>query len=167
MLMHLNGTLPSGDAVVQEILDHADAYYRVLWSTCTENERVVLYQLAEDGWANFKNGMAILQLKRRQLVTERKGLHIMNESFRQFIRRSQDQQEINAWEQEGDQSVWKSVKLSLGIVAVLVAAWLFYSQRQFFNSLVAYLGAFAASAAVLVKWFADLRGSKAPSGGGN
>jgi hypothetical protein len=166
MRTHRKGPGLSREALVQELLDRADAYYRVLWSTCTENERVVLYQLAEDGWANFKNEMAILQLKRRKLVTVRKGLCIMNESFRQFVRHSQDRQEINAWEKEGDQSVWKSVKLSLGIVAVLAAAWLFYSQRQFFNSLVAYISAFAASGAVLVKWFADLRGSKAPSGGG-
>ena len=55
--------------------------------------------------------------------------------------------------------MWQSLKLSLGVSAILVTAWLFYSQQQFFNSLVGYISAFGAAAAVLVKWFADLRGT--------
>jgi hypothetical protein len=114
--------------------------------------------LAEDGWANCKNETAIHQLERRSLITRPDGLRIMNESFRQFVRHSQYREEIESWEQEGGQSVWQSVKLSLGITAVLGAAWLFYSQQQFFNSLVGYISAFGTATAVLVKWFADLRG---------
>lgn len=147
----------SRDVLVQELLDRADAYYRVLWSTCTENERVVLYQLAADGWANFKNEAAINQLKRRKLVNLSYGLRIMNESFRQFVLHSQYRVEVEAWEREEEQSVWKSLKLSLGVLAIVAAAWLFYSQEQFFNSLVGYVSAFGAAAAVLVKWIGDLR----------
>jgi hypothetical protein len=165
MRTHRKGQGLSRGALVQELLDRADAYYRLLWSTCTESERVVLYQLAEDGWANFKNETAIRQLQRRKLVTRLHGLRIMNESFRQVVCHSQYRPDIAAWEQEGEQSIWQSLKLCLGITAVLLAAWLFYSQRQFFNSLVGYISAFAASAAVLVKWFADLRGGGKVSSG--
>jgi hypothetical protein len=152
--------------LVQELLDRADAYYRVLWSTCTEDERVVLYQLAEDGWANFKNEVAIHQLGRRKLVTRSNTLRIMNESFRQFVLHSQSHGEVEAWLREEGQSIWKSLKLSLGLLAVVAAAWLFYSQQQFFNSLVGYVSAFGAATAMLVKWLSDLRsGTKTSEAG--
>ena len=176
----------SKEQLIQELLDRADSYYRVLWSTCTQDERLVLYQLARDGWANLKNTFAIQHLQRRKLivvpaqVSARNpwagnsalstlkgpiGIRIMNESFRQFIRISQQRDEIEAWEREGDQSVWRFLKLSLGILAVAGAAWLLYSQQQFFNLIVAYVGALGAAAGVVFKLVSDLRGKNpAPAG---
>lgn len=179
------------EQLVQELLDRADSYYRVLWSTCTRDERLVLYQLAKDGWANPKNELAIQHLQRRKLVVlpvpeiDRQfrrgdepgifasqvpkrltGLRMMNESFRQFIRNSQHREEIAAWEQEGEQSVWRFMKLSLGILTVAVAAWLLYSQQQFFNAVVGYVGAVGAAAGVLFKLLSDLRGRSSAANAG-
>lgn len=158
-----SGLSPVG--LIQELLDRADSYYRVLWATCTQDERLVLYQLAKDGWANPKNELAIQHLQRRRLVTLMPGLRILNESFRQFIRTSQYHEEIATWEQEGQQSVWRSLKMSLGILAVAAAAWLLYSQQQFFNTVVAYLGAIGAAGGVVFKVFSEMRGGKSAPGG--
>jgi hypothetical protein len=175
------------EQVLEQLLDRADSYYRVLWSTCTQNERLVLYQLAKDGWANPKNELAIQQLERRGLVLipshvcdgkswacdnesafpkEIFGMRIMNESFRRFIRNSQQRDEIEAWEKEGEQSVWRFLKLSLGILAVALGAWLLYSQQQFFNTVVAYVGALGAAAGVVFKLLGDLRGKAGASSQG-
>jgi hypothetical protein len=154
---------PSREKLIQELLDRADSYYRVLWSTCTQDERLVLYQLAQDGWANPKNELAIQHLQRRTLVSLDPGLRIMNESFRRFIRNSQYHEEIVSWEREGEQSVWRYLKLSLGILAVAAAAWLLYSQQQFFNAMLGYIGAIGAAAGIVFKLLSDLRGK--PSAG--
>ena len=175
------------EQVLEQLLDRADSYYRVLWSTCTQNERLVLYQLAKDGWANPKNEVAIQQLERRGLILipshlcdgkswisvnesafpkEIFGMRIMNESFRRFIRNSQQRDEIEAWEKEGEQSVWRFLKLSLGILALALGAWLLYSQQQFFNTVVAYVGALGAAAGMVFKLLGDLRGKAGASGQG-
>jgi hypothetical protein len=173
--------------VIREVLDRADFYYRVLWAGCTADERLVLYQLSQDGWANPKNKVAIQQLQRRGLIIIPSqvsdtqpwpgefasstlkgpvGIRIMNESFRRFARSCQQRDEIEAWEREGDQSVWQFLKLSLLILGVAVGAWLLYTQQQFFNTIVAYVGALGAAAGVIFKLVGDLRGkSSAPSGG--
>ncbi len=49
--------------LVSTVQDRADSYYHVLWSGLTPSERLVLYQLALDGWANPKNIAAIQQLE--------------------------------------------------------------------------------------------------------
>ena len=156
---------PSKVSLIQELLDRADSYYRILWATCTQDERLVLYQLAKDGWANPKNELAIQHLQRRGLIIPTPSLRIMNESFRRFIRNSQYHEEIVTWEQQGEQSLWRSLKMSLGILAVALAAWLLYSQQQFFNTVVAYVGAIGAAGGVLFKLISELRGGKAaPTG---
>src|ERR1051326_2995475 len=177
----------SREQVIREVLDRADSYYRVLWAGCTADERLVLYQLSQDGSANPKNKAAIQQLQRRGLIIIPSqvsdsqpwpgefasstlkgpvGIRIMNESFRRFARSSQQRDEIEAWEREGDQSVWQFLNLSLIILAVAVGAWLLYTQQQFFNAIVAYVGALGAAAGVIFKLVGDLRGkSSAPSSG--
>jgi len=162
---HRNDPALSQAALNQELLDRADSYYRILWATCTQDERLVLYQLAKDGWANPKNELSIQHLERRKLVKRTPGLRIMNESFRQFIRNSQYHEEIVTWEQQGEQSVWRSLKMSLGILAVAAAAWLLYSQQQFFNTVVAYVGAIGAAGGVVFKLLSELRGGKSAAAG--
>lgn len=151
------------DNLIQVILDRADAYYRALWATCTLSERLVLYQLAEDGWANPNNPLAVQQLQRKGLVTFTIGLRIMNESFRQFIRNYQHQDEIADWEQEGEQSVWRTLKLSLAILAAAVGVWLLYSQREFFSTALGYVSTLGGAATLILKLISDLRGGKASS----
>jgi small-conductance mechanosensitive channel len=95
------------------------------------------------------------------------GIRIMNESFRRFVRSSQQRDEIEAWEREGDQSVWQFLKLSLIILAVAVGAWLLYTQQQFFNAIVAYVGALGAATGIIFKLIGDLRGRGSASSSGS
>ena len=97
------------EEIMEDVLDRADAYYRSLWSTCTKDERLVLYQLAKDGWANPKNRKAIQDLIRRGLVVRSSGFHIMNRSFRQFVLDYQYPEEVAAWDQEIKLSSWRAV----------------------------------------------------------
>jgi len=39
----------TNDELIQEVLDRAQAYYTVLWSSCSRQERMVLVHLAGDG----------------------------------------------------------------------------------------------------------------------
>jgi hypothetical protein len=58
----------SREWAVSKVLDLADSYYHILWSILTPSERLVLYQLAMDGWTNPRNIASILQLKRKLLI---------------------------------------------------------------------------------------------------
>ncbi len=159
--LHRERSATVEDNLTQVILDRADAYYRALWATCTPSERLVLFQLAEDGWANPNNPLAVQQLQRKGLVRFTLSLRIMNESFRQFIRNSQQRDEVAAWEQEGEQSVWRTLKLSLAILAAALGVWLLYSQQEFFSTAIGYVSTLGGAAAIVIKLMSDLRGAKA------
>jgi hypothetical protein len=154
----------SRERLLEELLDRGDAYYRALWSTCTADERLVLFQLAEDGWANPMNELAIQQLLRRGLIRRAPGLRLMNDSFRRFIHNSQQDDEVAIWKQEGDQSVWRSLKLVLILVGGLMILWLVYAQQQFFNAAIGYISAIGAATGVVIKLVSDFRGGKSSGG---
>jgi len=69
------------EQLTEVVLDRANSYYRVLWSGLTASERLVLYQLALDGWANPKNASAIQQLERKQLIYKVPMYRVINDSF--------------------------------------------------------------------------------------
>ena len=79
-------SIQSYDAIVSELLERADPYYRMVWKECSSEQKFVLSQLAEDGMVNPMNGRAIRQLIRRGFILRDPQFRIMNESFRRFLK---------------------------------------------------------------------------------
>jgi hypothetical protein len=145
LLKHVDGNHPpSRNWVVNCVLDRADAYYHVLWSGLTANERLVLYQLALDGWANAKNTAAIEQLERKLLIFRTPMYQIMNESFRRFIESTEHSDEIVQWEKRELRSTWRALRFVVVAVVVGVAVWLLYSQAALSQTVVGYIAGIAA-----------------------
>jgi hypothetical protein len=131
-------------------VDHsAGSYYAALWSTLTSSERLALYQLSRDGWANPNNNRAIRQLRRKGVISADAVLRIMNDSFRAFAIKAQDQNEIDDWERERKESIWRTLKFSLITVVVALAVWLLYAQKDLFQTAIGYVVALGAAAAAL------------------
>jgi hypothetical protein len=125
--------------LVGTVLDWADTYYRVLWSSLTATERLVLYQLALDGWANPKNAAALQQLERKLLIYKAPMYRVMNESFRRFIKSPEHADEIANWERHEQQSTWRALRLFLAVIAIGAGIWLLYAQAELFQVGVGYI----------------------------
>jgi hypothetical protein len=149
--------LPSKEGLVELMLDQADSYYRLLWTGCTANERLVLFQLARDGWTNPLNGAAIQQLQRRGLVVRKPAPRIMNASFRRFVLKSQYPAEVARWEAEERESVWRAIRRSLIVGGVVLAGWNIYAYPDLMTVMVTVLGGVASLIAILMRVIGDLR----------
>jgi hypothetical protein len=135
--------LPTRQQLTDMMVDRVDAYYRMLWAGLTGSERLVLYQLALDGWANPKNAAAIHQLEQKQLIYRQPMYRIMNDSFRDFIRSSEHQSEIQEWQKKEQQSTWQALRFVLLAAVIGVGVWLLYAQAQLFQVGVGYITAVA------------------------
>jgi len=133
----------SYEGLVNNILDRADAYYHVLWSGLTTSERLVLYQLALDGWANAKNTSAIQQLERKQLIYKAPMYRIMNESFRRFIASTEHSDEMARWQSREQQSTWRAFRVVLIAAAIGTGIWLLYTQATLSQAVAGYIAAAA------------------------
>lgn len=125
------------------VAERADAYYRMLWAGLTSSERLVLYQLALDGWANPKNASAIRQLAQKQLIYKKPMYRIMNDSFRSFIRSSEHEKEIAQWQKQEQQSTWQILRFVIIAATIGTCMWLLYAQAQLFQIGTGYITAIA------------------------
>ena len=136
------------------------AYYRILWSTCTKRERVALYQLAYEGWANCQNQSALRHLFKRGLIEAKQQFRIRDERFCAFIRHSVGIEDRKTWERQDEISSWDGLKAALVVSVGLAggAIALIYGQ-QAMGFVVAGVGALAP----IVKTLTDLRGKDKPA----
>jgi hypothetical protein len=131
------------DWIESTVLDRADAYYHVLWSGLTASERLVLFQLALDGWANPKNTTALQQLERKSLIHRAPMYRIMNETFLEFVKSTEHADEIAQWEKNEGQSTWRALRLVLIALAIGTGIWLLHSQAALSQTVAAYIAGVA------------------------
>jgi hypothetical protein len=101
---------------------------RLIWSSCSTQERVVLYQLAHDGWVNHKNSAAIEELQLRGII---KGIpfHFKNGALRQFVLEISSR-EARTLEKEQIASTWEGIRLSLFVVLLGLFSVFVFSNQQ-------------------------------------
>ena len=155
--------LPTRQQLTDLMVDRMDAYYRMLWAGLTGSERLVLYQLALDGWANPKNAAAIHQLEQKQLIFRQPMYRIMNDSFRDFIRSSEHQLEIQEWQKKEQQSTWQALRFVLLAAVIGVGVWLLYAQAQLFQVGMGYITAVATLLTAVAGATARWKRSPAPA----
>ena len=84
----------------------AYTYYASVWSTCSKDERFLIYDLAEDGVVNNKNASGIIQLIYKGIFTQKRTLTIMNRSFRNFVLTYVTREEVAAMRRKRKPWTW-------------------------------------------------------------
>lgn len=149
----------SSDTVWAEILERADAYYRLIWKECTKEQKFALAQLAEDGLLNPTNGRAILQMVRRGLILQHPQYRIMNESFRYFVRAAATAELKRDWIQESRRSGWGKVNGVFLTTMILLGGFLLTTQNALWESSAAYVTAAFGALGTLSKLLNTIRGA--------
>jgi len=132
-----------------EVGERLENYYRGLWSSCSDSERVVLAHVATDGLVNEKDSRIVRGLMARGLVRREPYFRLMNETFRRFVLSTESTREMAAL--EGRVSVWDTVRWPFLIMLGALMAGFFTTQHELFNQTVGVVSAVAAGLPVLVK----------------
>jgi len=144
LLNEFDGSNPVSPASVENgVFDLAGEYYQVLWSGLTPNERLALYQLAVDGWANPKNTRVLQQLESKVLIRRDPMYKVVNQSLRRFVASSDRAKEMEQWQAQQQQSTWRVLRLFLVGIVIVGAAWLLHSQAAFSQQLAALIAGVA------------------------
>ena len=129
----------SPETIASEILERADGYYRLVWKECSDDQKFVLAQLAEDGLLNPTNGRAIRQLVREGLITTDPQFRLMNESFRRFLRSATSAGLKQQWLRESRSSGWGKMHGVFFTTMILLGAFLLTTQNALWQSSAAYV----------------------------
>ena len=125
------------DEIVGFVLDAAEPYYRSIWELCSDDERLLLVQLAEEGVINPKRFDVFRQLHHRGLVVVEPRFDLMNHSFRDFVRSIESPERVLEWEQTPAALGWRRFSTPLYTLAAVVVAILLYTQQDLFSQMLA------------------------------
>jgi hypothetical protein len=107
------------------------ASYDLLWESCTRCEKIMLVQLAQEGFVTTQNCEVVWSLVNKGLIVERPRPTIFNNTFRQYLRRIEHDHIVEQWEREDGDGLWVVAGRLIG--SSLIAGGLFYLTTQDFS----------------------------------
>jgi hypothetical protein len=127
--------------LLNRIVNQAQTYYTHLWNSCSINEKLTLSHLAQDRLLNHRDP-DIERLLRRELIVRDEDVHLMNDSFREFVKSTDQMSPMTEHDEKAKRgSLWQSLKGPLLIVMIAFAVFLFVTQRNFYTSSLALVTA--------------------------
>lgn len=143
-----------------EILQRAEAYYHSIWSVCSMEEKITLYHLARNGFVTPKDAETVRLLMRKGLIRKDPRYTLLNDSFKKFVLKYESTTELEAWKKQQPKS-WSNVRTPIITVLIVVALFIFVTQRETFNEGVAWISAFVAAVPALLRFLSIFRVSGA------
>jgi hypothetical protein len=137
--------------VVDRILARASLLYAQTWRRCDDEEKLLLVQLVEEGFANPKQEETVRRLLAKNLLRRDPVLRPMNYSLAVFVETSRDLEQLKRREKEHGRLRWSSLRGLLLAALVLVLLFLSVTQRETLQVWLAYLTTAAAGTAGVLK----------------
>jgi hypothetical protein len=130
-------------------------YYQSVWQSLCPDEQRTLYDIAMDEMVNPANRDLATRLAEIGLVKRLDhltGYEIMSKSFRNFIFTQLDKKELlKLRKEESEKGTWNNFQLPVLIVVIALSIFLFTTQKDAFNGMIAYLGTAIGAIAALLK----------------
>jgi hypothetical protein len=138
-------------------------FYTYIWQSLTQEEKFLLYDLAEDGLVNSYDEYNLSMLICKGLVVRINGtLTLFNKGFRNFILTSIGTAEVNRIKKlVRDTGNWGNLKTPITLAILAILAFLFTSQQEAYSSIITYITALGAGLSGVFKLFSMI-GSNDP-----
>jgi hypothetical protein len=116
------------DELLRTIRARASAYYELLWTSCTRSEKLVLIQLAQEGFVTTQSADVVAPLIAKGIIVERPTPAIFNRTFRDFLVGIERNDVIQRWERGEGHGLWLVSGRLIG--SSLIAGVLFFLLTQ-------------------------------------
>jgi hypothetical protein len=152
----------SREQIVDELVDRTTRHYQRIWNGCSDEDRVVLTHVAQDGLANWALRRGVRRLLAKRLLLKNPELRVMNDTFRQFLLSPACRKETRALESSNEPSAWDRLRLPFGMAMVGVGVFLFVTQKELYNAILGTTTAIAVSVPTLIRALGTLAGGQGP-----
>ncbi len=127
--------------------ENLNSRYLHIWNNLTSFEKIVLFDLADDGLLNRKNKEIIQKLINKRLIITDSVPDFFSGEFRDFVRKSIKSTEVRAIERKlGLKGTWHNAKYLILLILIPLAAFIVISQGI---SIEKVFGIFAGGLAII------------------
>lgn len=100
-----------------------------IWDNLTSHEKIVLYDLADDGLFNRKNKPMIQRLLNKKLIVSKPYPRLFSEEFRKFVNKSLYPYEVKSIEKKlGLKGKWRNIQYLILLILIPLATFILISQ---------------------------------------
>jgi len=122
--------------LLRTIRVRATAYYELLWTSCTRSEKLVLIQLAQEGFITDQSADIVAPLVAKGIIVERPTPAIFNRTFRDFLLDIERDEVIQRWERGEGHGLWVVSGRLIGSSLILGAIFFLLTQDVSVQSLL-------------------------------
>jgi hypothetical protein len=129
-------------------------FYDFIWGICSDKEKYLLFDFARDGLINFKNTAEVYHLLERGiLIVEAEEIRLFSASFRAYILSKRNTSQIYQLHKQFQQnSTWRTFRGPLLILLVAVASFIFFTQEQTFQKIMALVAGVTSISSLLIRF---------------
>jgi len=150
--------------LVLKIQNLCEYHYHHIWNSCTSTEKLILFDLAEDGLLNVKNSYMVERLISRGLLIKTSQLRIFNESFTNFILTSIQTEEAKYLENKlKERGRWNNSRIILFTILASLLVFFVIAEQHVIDRLFAMLSAVGVLIPVALRLFTSFIGSRSTS----
>ena len=128
----------SKTTVSRAILQLARAYYEDIWQSLTTDEQLALFHISKDRFIHVDHP-GLEPLLQKGLIRFDPDLHVLNESFREFVRVVGERDALHEQESQKGNSLWGTLKWPMGIGFGTIVLFLIATQEELRSALPAVL----------------------------
>lgn len=128
--------------LIEAISDMAQNYYSAIWSACSQEEKFLLYDLAQDGLVNPKNERTLSLLVRKGLLLINPSLRIFNRSFAQFVIENISEEDGAQMERKAKkEGMWMTYKYLVLFLVLVMIVFLAFVEQEVINKMTGVITA--------------------------
>lgn len=149
------------DQLINKIRILASQHYYDIWSSCTDEEKLTLFHLAQKGTSNSENYKIVRRLINKYLVRENPPFELFNKSFQRFVISTGLRENIISIEKEGADSSWRKLKTVFFVVLLFVLLFFSVTQPDIYKIIIGLLAALTAGVPAVINLFNQLGAKRA------
>jgi hypothetical protein len=144
---------------VEAIAEH---YYNALWNSFSQEEKLLLFDVAHDGFVNLKNQRCLRVLMQKGVIALKDdSLDIMNKSFTNFILAVfREDEELEITKNVRSKGAWQNIQLVLVLTLISIVVFIALAQKELMSDLNAFIVALTGAIGLLSKFAGSFGSAK-------
>lgn len=129
-------------------------YYQKIWDSCTNEEKSIIYDIADDYLINLHKNGVVNMLINKGLIKNGQFLSLFNLSFTHFVKHKTDEVlQINSLLRDENQTGWSQYSLPIKLLLAIIIIFIFITHQEFFTGIQSILISIGAILTFALRFF--------------
>jgi cbb3-type cytochrome oxidase subunit 3 len=153
------------EAMMPSLINTLEPVYYNLWNKLSAQHKFILFDFAQDGFANYKAGRDLQALIDKGLLFfEDQRLNVMTLSFQEYILQQKDDPELNTFLSKAKKdNTWNKIQTPLLVLLMAAGVFIFATQEEVYKKITGLLATISSLLPLLTGMFGKSSGKSADS----